>query len=67
MNYSEEFRAFRKENDLSQQMLSKALGIVLRTVQGIELGEHKPSYTTRFRFKALRKRYEEAKCLPLRQ
>jgi len=64
MDYQKEFRAFRGTNDLSQAMLAKAMGLTLRCVQGIELGEHKPSYTTKFRFKALKRRYEEAQCLP---
>ncbi len=62
-DYAVEFREFRNTNDLSQAMLAKALGVALRTVQHVEHKEHEPSYTTRFRFKALKKRYEEANAI----
>ncbi len=44
---------------MSQAMLAAALSIGLRTVQGIELAEHYPSFTSRLRFKALKKKHEQ--------
>ena len=56
-NFAVEFKKFREENDLSQAMLARILGLVLRTIQGIEASEHRPSYSTRMRFKDLKNRY----------
>lgn len=69
-DHASEWRAFREANDMSQATLARVLGLVLRTVQGIELGEHRPSFTSRMRFKELQRRYAEnrstqaASCLP---
>jgi transcriptional regulator with XRE-family HTH domain len=48
------------DHNMSQTQLATALGLALRTIQGIELGEHRPSYTSRLRFHELRKRHEKA-------
>lgn len=58
-DHASEWRAFREANDMSQATLARVLGLVLRTVQGIELGEHRPSYTSRMRFRELKRRYEQ--------
>lgn len=63
INFAVEFRKFREENDMSQAMLARTLGLVLRTIQGIEAKEHAPSYTTRMRFKELKKRYLQARTI----
>lgn len=54
------WRTWRNDNDMSQATLARVLGLALRTVQGIESGEHKPSPTSRMRFKALQKQYKAA-------
>jgi DNA-binding XRE family transcriptional regulator len=62
-DFATDFKRFREENDMSQAMLARTLGLVLRTVQGIEAGEHRPSYTSRMRFKELKRRYEQARMV----
>ena len=56
---AQEWRTWREAHDMSQAMLAAALSIGLRTVQGIELAEHYPSFTSRLRFKALKKKHEQ--------
>jgi len=65
--YAKEWRQFRKEHKMSAQTLANHLGLALRTVQGIELGEHKPAPQSRMRFRALKKRLEGDPCQPLVQ
>lgn len=67
VDYAREWKAFREANDMSQATLARVLGLVLRTVQGIELGEHKPSFTSRSRFNELKRRYAQnrnSQCQP---
>lgn len=58
-NHAAEWKAFREANDMSQAVLARTLGLVLRTVQGIEAAEHLPSFTSRTRFNELKKRYAQ--------
>jgi DNA-binding XRE family transcriptional regulator len=61
VNHAAEWREFREAHDMSQAQMARVLGLVLRTVQGIELSEHKPSFTSRLRFRELKRRYAEAR------
>ena len=51
-------REWRKRNLLSQRDFALALGVVVRTIQGAEAGEHKPSYTVQRKFRQLQERYD---------
>jgi len=57
---AKDWRDFREAHGFTQTTLAQTLGLVLRTVQGIELGEHRPCYTTRKRFAELKRRYAAA-------
>lgn len=58
-NYADEWRSWRNNvGEMSQTSMARILGLSLRTVQGIETGEHKPSPTSRMRFRELVKRYK---------
>jgi DNA-binding XRE family transcriptional regulator len=45
---------------MSQTTFAEAVGTGMRTIQGIELGEHKPNFINRVRFKNFKKKIEQA-------
>ena len=51
------WRAFRQKYLLTQVVLSELLGVVPRTVQGVENAERSPSVGTLSRFAALERTY----------
>ena len=51
------FRAFRRRHLMTQKRLAELLGISLRTVQFIEGGYVKPTYSTVGKFRALQARH----------
>ena len=57
MSRAEEWKTWRKANNLSQRSLSNVLDLERKTVQNIESGRTKPSYTSQRRFEALKERY----------
>jgi DNA-binding XRE family transcriptional regulator len=52
---------------LTQAQLASVLGLTRRTVVGIEGGNHRPSMSSRFAFKELQKRYQEANAWAVQQ
>lgn len=63
---SVEMREWRKRNLLSQKDFALALGVVLRTIWGIEAGEHSPSLQAQRRFRELKERYARNRRVYLR-
>jgi DNA-binding XRE family transcriptional regulator len=59
-NYAKEWKALRLKCDMSQTTFAEAVGTGMRTIQGIELGEHKPNFINRVRFKNFKKKIEQA-------
>ena len=55
--FGAEMREWRKQNLLSQRDFALAIGVVVRTIQGIEAGEHKPSFNVYRKFRELKERY----------
>lgn len=55
--FGAEMRQWRKRNLLSQKAFALAIGVVVRTIQGIESGEHKPSFNVYRKFRELKERY----------
>lgn len=58
-NYGKEWKRWRLKHKMTQIEFSLASGICRRSVQKIELGEHRPHLKSRMKFKALQERYEK--------
>lgn len=59
--FSGPWKEFRVNNLMSQPDMGKALGMCTRAIQGIEWGEHNPSFKSQIRFRDFKKKIESAK------
>ncbi len=55
--FAKEWKAFRKKNNLSQQLLAEITGVSRRTIQTIEAGKEIPQKGTLEKFEQLREKY----------
>lgn len=62
-NFGAQMREWRKRKLLSQKDFALTIGVVVRTVWGIEAGEHLPSFRTRRRFRELQQRYARSRMV----